>query len=139
MPVTERRLLSAGISTAVLEGGDRLPVVLLRGSMGNATHRMGIIPSPVATHRVIVPDLPGHGTSQVTDEGPIDSGRVMEWLGVLIEQSCKTPPARVGELLASAIAARCASEHGHRLSRLVLVDAVGLRPFEPALESGLAL
>lgn len=45
----------------------------------------------------------------------------------------------MGELLAGAIAARCASEHGHRRCRLVLVDAVGLRPFEPALESGLAL
>ena len=31
MPVTERRLELAGISTAVLEGGDGPPVVLLHG------------------------------------------------------------------------------------------------------------
>ena len=77
MPVTERRLLLAGISTAVLEGGDGPPVVLLHGPMGNASHWMGIIPGLVATHRVIVPDLPGHGTSEVTGEGRIDSGRVI--------------------------------------------------------------
>jgi pimeloyl-ACP methyl ester carboxylesterase len=139
MPVTERRLLLAGISTAVLEGGDGPPVVLLHGPMGNATHWMGIIPGLVATHRVIVPDLPGHGTSEVTGEGRIDSGRVMEWLGGLIEQSCKTPPVLVGQLLGGAVAARFASEQGHRLSRLALVDTFGLRPFRPAPEFGLAL
>jgi pimeloyl-ACP methyl ester carboxylesterase len=139
MPVTERRLLLAGISTAVLEGGDGPPVVLLHGPMANATHWMGIIPGLVATHRVIVPDLPGHGTSEVTRESRIDSSRVMEWLDGLIEQSCKTPPALVGQLLGGAIATRYASEHGHRLCRLVLVDAFGFRPFQPAPEFGLAL
>jgi len=139
LPVTERRLLLAGVSTAVLEGGDGPPVVLLHGPMANATHWRGIILRLVTTHRVIVPDLPGHGTSEVIEEGPIDSGRVMKWLDELIEQSCKTPPAVVGQLLGGAIAARYASEHGHRLRRLVLVDTFGFRPFEPAPEFGLAL
>jgi pimeloyl-ACP methyl ester carboxylesterase len=139
MPVTERRLLSAGISTAVLEGGDGPPVVLLHGPMGSAAHWMGIIPGLVATHRVIVPDLPGHGASEADDAGRIDSARVMEWLGGLIEQSCKTPPALVGQLLGGAIAVRYAGESVHRVRRLVLVDTFGLRPFQPAPEFGLAL
>jgi pimeloyl-ACP methyl ester carboxylesterase len=139
MPVTERRLLLAGISTAVLEGGDGPPVVLLHGPMGNATHWMGVIPGLAATHRVIVPDLPGHGTSEVIDGDRIDSGRIMEWLDKLIEQSCATPPALVGQLLGGAIAARYASEHGDRLRRLMLVDTFGLSPFQPAPEFGLAL
>jgi pimeloyl-ACP methyl ester carboxylesterase len=139
MPVTERRLLLAGISTAVLEGGEGPPVVLLHGPMGNATHWMGIIPGLVATHRVIVPDLPGHGISEVTDDGRIDADRVMEWVGGLIEQSCVTPPAVVGQLLGGAIAARFAIDHGDRLSQLVLVDTFGLREFQPAPEFGLAL
>ena len=139
MPVTERRLLLAGISTAVLEGGDGPPVVLLHGPMANATHWMGIIPGLAATHRVIVPDLPGHGGSEVIGEGRIDASRVMEWLGALIEQSCETPPALVGQLLGGAIAARYACEHGHRLRRLVLVDTFGLSPFQPAPEFWLAL
>ena len=44
MPVTERRLLLAGISTAVLEGGDGPPVVLLHGPMGNAANWMEVTP-----------------------------------------------------------------------------------------------
>ena len=45
LPVTERRLRLAGVSTAVLEGGDGPPVVLLHGPSGYAAHWMGVIPS----------------------------------------------------------------------------------------------
>ena len=139
MPVTERRLFLSGISTAVFEGGDGPPVVLLHGPMGNAAHWFGIIPGLVATHRVIVPDLPGHGASEVTDDVSIDTGRVSQWLDELIEQTCQTPPILIGQLLGGAIAARFASEKGDRLNSLVLVDSFGLRPFQPAPEFGLAL
>ena len=103
-------MLLAGISTAVLEGGDGPPVMLLHGPMGNATHWMGIIPELVATHRVIAPDLPGHGASEVTGDGGSIAGRIMEWLHELIDQSCEAPPALVGHLLGGAIAARFASD-----------------------------
>ena len=63
MPVTERRLELAGISTAVLEGGDGPPVVLLHGPGEYAAKWMRVIPDLVTTHRVVAPDLPGHGTS----------------------------------------------------------------------------
>ena len=114
LPVTERRLQLAGVSTAVLEGGDGPPVVLLHGPSGYAAHWMGVIPGLVATHRVIAPDLPGHGASEVAD-GALDAARVLEWLGALIERTCMSPPALVGQLLGGAIAARFAIDHGDRL------------------------
>ena len=138
LPVTERRLQLAGVSTAVLEGGDGPPVVLLHGPSGYAAHWMGVIPGLVTTHRVVVPDLPGHGASEVAD-GALDAARVLAWLGALIERTCISPPALVGQLLGGAIAARFAIDHGDRLSRLVLVDTFGLREFQPAPEFGLAL
>jgi pimeloyl-ACP methyl ester carboxylesterase len=139
LPMAERRMVLAGISTAVLEGGDGPAVVLLHGPMANATHWMRIMPGLVATHRVIVPDLPGHGASEMTDGDRVDPARIMEWLDRLIGQTCKTPPALVGQLLGGAIAARYASEHADRLCRLVLVDTFGLGPFQPAPAFGLAL
>ena len=139
LPVTERRLPLADISTTVLTGGDGPPVVLLHGPMGNATHWMGLIPGLVPTHRVIVPDLPGHGASEMTVDGRIDAHRVMAWLGELIAHTCNTPPALVGQLLGGAIAARFASDGGHRISRLVLVDTFGLCPFQPVPEFASAL
>jgi pimeloyl-ACP methyl ester carboxylesterase len=136
LPVAERRLQLAGISTAVLEGGAGPPVILLHGPSGYAAHWMGVIPGLVATHHVIAPDLPGHGASEVTD-GSLDGKRVLAWLGELIEQTCESPAALVGQLLGGAIGLRFAADH--RLSRLVLVDTFGLRPFQPAPEFGLAL
>ena len=53
MPVTERRLELAGVSTAVLEGGDGPPVVLLHGAGEFAACWMRVIPDLVRTHRVV--------------------------------------------------------------------------------------
>lgn len=87
---------------------------------------------------MVAPDLPGHGTSQVPD-GALDADRVHTWLGELIERTCTSPPALVGHMLGGAIAARFASDHGDRLSRLVLVDSFGVGRFRPALTFVLAL
>ena len=138
MPVTERRLQLAGVPTVVLEGGDGPPVVLLHGPGEHAPKWIRVIPNLTTTHRVIAPDLPGHGISPVTD-GPLDADRVIAWLGELIEQTCPTPPLLVGQILGGAIAARFASAQGDRLSGLVLADALGLAPFQPTQEFGLAL
>lgn len=131
LPVTERRLDLAGVSTAVLEGGDGKPIVLLHGQGEFMGVWMRVIPDLMTTHRVIIPDLPGHGASEVIDN-PLSADRVLDWLGALIEETCPTPPVVVGHLLGGAIATRFAAEHGDRLSRLVLVDALGLSPFLPA-------
>jgi pimeloyl-ACP methyl ester carboxylesterase len=138
IPVTERQLPLAGISTAVLEGGDGPPVVLLHSSGEFAALWMRVIPELVTTHRVVVPDLPGHGASEVAD-GQLDTDHVVAWLDALIEHTCPSPPALVGHGLSGAIAARFAIAHPDRLSRLVLVDALGLDRFEPAPSFGLAL
>jgi pimeloyl-ACP methyl ester carboxylesterase len=131
IPVTEHRLQLAGVSTAVLEGGSGPPVVLLHGPGEFAGKWLRVIPDLVKTHRVIAPDLPGHGASNVVD-GRLDADGMRSWLGGLIERTCPSPPALVGHVLGGAIAARFAVNQGHRLSRLVLVDSLGLAPFRPA-------
>jgi pimeloyl-ACP methyl ester carboxylesterase len=138
LPVTERRLQLAGTSTAIWEGGDGPPVVLLHSSGEFAALWMRVIPDLVATHRVVAPDLPGHGASGVPN-GALDANRAIAWLGELIERTCPSPPVVVGHGLGGAIAARFAIEYGDRLSRLVLLDAFGLGPFEPTPSFGLAL
>lgn len=138
LPVTERRRQLAGVSTAVLEGGDGPPLVLLHGPGEYAAKWMWVIPDLVTTHRVIAPDLPGHGASSVQD-GVLDTDRVLAWLGELIEETCGTPPALVGQILGGAVAARFASARGGEIDRLVLVDSLGLAPFQPTPEFGRAL
>lgn len=132
MPLTERQLRLATVSTAVLEGGDGPPLVLLHGHGEFAAVWIAVVPELVRTHRVIVPDLPGHGASAVT-EGRLDSDTVLSWLDELIDQTCGgRPPVLVGHLLGGAIAARYAARHSGRLAHLILVDTLGLSTFRPA-------
>ena len=128
LPVTERRVQLAGVSTAVLEGGDGPPIVFLQGEF--AAVWMRVIPELVTTHRVIAPDLPGLGASEVSD-GPPDADAVLKWLDELIEQTCAIPPVLVGKGPGGALAARFAIEHSSRIDRVVLVDSHGLARFRP--------
>ncbi|WCN05168.1 alpha/beta fold hydrolase [Streptomyces sp. M92] len=123
MPLTERRLQLTTVSTAVLEGGDGSSVVLLHGQGEFGAVWIRVITDLARSHRVIVPDLPGHGESVVND-GRIDNETVLTWLGELIDQTCPgEPPVLVGHLLGGAIAARYAVRHGDHLSHLVRASA----------------
>jgi len=138
IPVQERRLELAGVSTALLEGGEGPAMLLLHGPGAYGASWQRAIPGLMTTHRVIAPDLPGHGASSMVEER-LDAARVMAWLEELIEQTCTTPPVLVGQLVGGAIAARFAADHGERLARLVLVTPLGLVPFEPSPAFGAAL
>ncbi|MGI8874653.1 MAG: alpha/beta fold hydrolase [Egibacteraceae bacterium] len=129
-PLAERHEPLAGVFTAILEGGDGPPMVLLHGPGEFAAVWTRVIPDLVATHHVVAPDLPGHGASGLPD-GRLDVERVVAWLDALIEQTCATPPVLVGRMLGGAIAARYAVDHGDRVHRLVLVDSFGLAPYRP--------
>jgi pimeloyl-ACP methyl ester carboxylesterase len=131
LPVVERRLELAGISTAVLEGGEGPPIVLLHGPGEFAAKWMRVIPALVAGHSVIAPDLPAHGETAIP-VGAIDAAGVLAWLEELIARTCRERPALVGHVLGGAIAARFAITRGQALSRLVLVDSLGLARFRPA-------
>jgi pimeloyl-ACP methyl ester carboxylesterase len=131
MPVTERQIALAGIPTAVLEGGKGPPIVLLHGPGEYAAKWHTIVPQLIATHRVIAPDLPGHGIS-VVPQGAIAASHMLEWLGALIGATCADPPTLLAQTLGGAVAARFAGGNNDRLKRLVLVDTLGLESFGPA-------
>jgi pimeloyl-ACP methyl ester carboxylesterase len=131
VPVEERHLPLAGISTSLLEGGQGPPLVLLHGPGEFAAKWARVLPDLVASHRVVAPDLPAHGASGGGDLR-LDTERVLAWLGELIDRTCPEPPVLLGHVLGGAIAARFAARHGDRLRHLVLVDSLGLARFRPA-------
>ena len=138
LPVTERSLSLNGLRTAVLEGGEGVPIVLLHGPGGYAAHWSSVIPDLTLTHRVVAPDLPGHGASDPVAGLP-DHDMTLGWLDDLIECTCHVPPVLVGQTLGGALAARFAAERGVRLRALVLVDTLGLTAFQPVPEFASAL
>lgn len=136
LPVTERRRTCAGVPTAVLEGGAGTPLVLLHGPGEFAASWLPVLPRLARHHRLVVPDLPGHGAS---GGGPLAAERVLDWLDELVGAACPAPPVLVGKTIGGAIAARYAAQNRRELAALVLVDTLGLAAFEPAPRFGLAL
>lgn len=126
--ISERRTDVAGIPTALMEGGSGSPIVFLQGEFGPVWVR--VIPELVRTHRVIAPDLPGLGASELPS-GRLDADTVLAWLDELIRHTCSSPPVVVGKAVGGAIAARFAAARPGRLDRLVLVDSFGLARFRP--------
>lgn len=130
-PLSERRISLAGVSTAVLEGGEGPPLLLLHGQGELWGVWLPVVDDLVRDHRLVLVDLPGHGASAVM-EGRLDRGSVLRWVDELVDATCAAPPALVGHLLGGAIAARYAVTKGHRLAHLVLVDTLGLGWYRPS-------
>ena len=131
LPVEERRYDLAGIATAVFEGGEGPPVVLLHGPGEFAALWGRVVPGLSETHRVVVPDLPGHGATGQPQDGPLDAERWLAWLRNLVAETCPRPPAIVGHLAGGALALRHAIDGGP-VERIVLVDSAGLAFSRPA-------
>ena len=131
LPVVERFHDLAGIPTAVFEGGEGPTVVLLHGPGEFAALWGRVVPELTETHRVVVPDLPGHGATGLPQDGPLDAERWLAWLRELVERTCPRPPALVGHLAGGALALRHVIEGGPA-ERIVLVDSAGLAFSRPA-------
>src|SRR4051812_21135209 len=100
---SERRLDLAGVRTGLLEGGQGPPIVLLHG-VGSFALEWGLIfPRLAECHRVVAPDLPGLGESEVS-AGKRDAAAAVAWLGELIAQTCPEPPTLVGHSLGGGLA-----------------------------------
>ena len=89
-------------STSVLEAGSGPPLVLLHGGIECG----GVIWAPViaqlaASHRLVIPDVPGLGESD-----PVRA-TFGEWFRELIELTCDEEPAVVAHSLCGTLAARC--------------------------------
>jgi pimeloyl-ACP methyl ester carboxylesterase len=136
--VADRRRDVGGVTTAVLEGGDGPPLVLLHGPGESAVGWLPVLPQLLGTHRVIAPDLPGHGASAAIDGEPY-ADRMLDWLDSLLDQTCSAPPILVGRVVGGGIGARFAIDRPDHLAQLVLVDSLGLAPLEPEPRFALAM
>ena len=134
--ITVRRVqTSDGLTLRVLEAGpaDGPPVLLLHGWAVSAyLWRHNILALAAAGHRVVAPDLQGHGLS----DAPAEPGRyriemfsrsvlaLMDALGI-------TRTALIAQSMAGKIAVQVAFDAPERVSRLVLFGAVGFGLIPP--------
>src|SRR5947208_8335140 len=64
----EREIEWRGRRLHYAAGGDGPPLVLVHGLGGTIENWRALAPSLAARHRVLVPDLPGHGRSELLPE-----------------------------------------------------------------------
>jgi pimeloyl-ACP methyl ester carboxylesterase len=130
LPVKEYQIQAGDIFTTYLEGGEGTPFVLLHGPGESAIWWMRVIPHLVKTFNVIVPDLPGHGSSGSAKD-KLTKKIVIDWLDAFLYKTCSKPPVLVGHVVGGAISANYAIHAGKKLKHLVLVDSLGLSSFRP--------
>jgi pimeloyl-ACP methyl ester carboxylesterase len=131
LPVKEYQIQVGDILTTYLEGGQGAPFVLLHGPGESAIWWMRVIPHLVKNFNVIVPDLPGHGSSGSAKE-KLTKEIVLDWLDAFLYKTCSKPPVLIGHVVGGAIAASYAIQAGVKVKQLVLVDSLGLSSFRPA-------
>jgi pimeloyl-ACP methyl ester carboxylesterase len=130
-------LRGAGLERASLEG-PRGPLVYWRGGKGSlvvflhgANDQSGAwarVVAPVkARHRVLVPDLPGHGGSG-PKQGPLGVADLYAGVEALMEQEASGARATlVGNSMGGWLAMLYALRHPDRVSAVVLVNGAALR------------
>ncbi|HUB98047.1 MAG TPA: alpha/beta hydrolase [Stellaceae bacterium] len=138
--VTEAIINAAGIAVELRRGGAGAPLLFLHGELGcpgwlDAFDRLA------QSFDVIVPSLPGYGRSERPDwiMGTRDLATWVTWL--TRDLGINTPVNLVGCSLGGWVAAEIATIAPRFMSKLVLADAMGLKPdtgeiFDYFLESG---
>jgi len=113
---------AAGIETSYLEAGPRRgrPVILLHGLSATNASFLPTFWSLARTHRVIAPDLPGHGDSSKPIRA-YHAGFFARWLAAFLDSLEVGGADLVGNSLGGRIALEAGFRYPARVGRLVLL------------------
>ena len=100
-----------------IQGAGR-PMILLHGGLGSGEMFGPILPALTANHRVIAPDLQGHGRTADIDR-PIDERLMADDIAALIDHLGLDKPDLVGYSLGGGVAFHTAVKYPEKIGRLV--------------------
>ena len=123
----EAEIAGASISYVDIGEGDDPPVVLIHGLGGQWRNWFENIPALAQERRVVAPDLPGFGNSEMPAEEISVSGYARV-VAELCEHLGLGSVVAVGNSMGGFVAAELAVAFPERVARLVLVDAAGMVP-----------
>jgi pimeloyl-ACP methyl ester carboxylesterase len=121
--------LAAGIRTAYLEAGprDAPPVVLIHGLGATNGSMLPTLWDLARDHRVIAPDLPGHGATEAVSDS-YDAAFLGRWLSAFFDAVGAERPVLVGNSLGGRTALEAGLEYPDKVGGLVLLaPAVAFR------------
>ncbi len=114
-----------GRAVNLVELGDGPPLVFIHGLGGSWRNWLENLPAFAADHRVIAPDLPGFGDSEMPAT-PISINGYARCVDELLEQLDVERAVVVGNSMGGFVGAEMAIECSERVERLVLVAAAGI-------------
>lgn len=126
LPALEERFAELkGSRMRYFVGGEGPPLILVHGLGGAAANWTELAPLLVSNHRLLVPDLPGHGGSEAL---PAVSGLepFADRVAALAALEGMLPAPVVGHSLGGAVVLRLALRHPDDVSAVVLAAAAGL-------------
>jgi pimeloyl-ACP methyl ester carboxylesterase len=127
-PIRSRFLDVAGHLTCVdeVDGGGRAPIVCLHSAGASSLDwHLFAAHAARAGHRVIAPDLPGHGKSLLRDWRPLETTRdFAAWTEALVDALGLERPVLAGCSLGGAIALELAAGSAGRWRAIVCASSV---------------
>ncbi len=123
-----------GIRTHYLQAGQNGPIVLLLHGGGLDTADIswsGLIPHLADSHRVIAPDWPGFGESEMPALKPISMEYYIRFFGAFLDALNIENATLAGISMGGAIALGLTLQQPARVERLILVDSYGLQKQAP--------
>ena len=111
-----------GINLYYETHGDGRPMILLHGGLGSGEMFGPILPALADHHRVILPDLQGHGRTADIDR-PLDVRLMADDIAALIDHLGLEKPDVVGYSLGGGVAMHTAFKYPEKIRRLVAASA----------------
>jgi pimeloyl-ACP methyl ester carboxylesterase len=107
--------------------GGHETILLIHGMAGSSATWRSVIPQLARRHRVIAPDLLGHGAS-AKPRGDYSLGAFAVWLRDLLDELGIAHATIIGQSLGGGVAMQFGYQHRDRCERLVLIGSGGLGP-----------
>jgi pimeloyl-ACP methyl ester carboxylesterase len=121
----QRELDWRGTRLGYAVAGEGSPLVLVHGLGGTIENWRALAPSLAARHRVLVPDLPGHGSSGLLAEAR-DVDALAEAVLAVVDAEEVADAVWVGHSLGGVVALRAAALRPDAVRGLVLAAAAGI-------------
>jgi pimeloyl-ACP methyl ester carboxylesterase len=121
----ERELERQGTRLRYAVGGDGPPLLLVHGLGGTIENWRALAPALAARHRVLVPDLPGHGRSSALPEARDVDALADAVLGMADAEEMRAA-VWIGHSLGGLVALRAAVLRPDAVRGIVLAAAAGI-------------
>jgi pimeloyl-ACP methyl ester carboxylesterase len=114
-----------GVRTRYFVGGEGPPLVVVHGLGGAAVNFTLLAPLLARRHRVLIPDLPGHGRTEPLERAD-DLNAYADHIAALAELEGMFPAPLIGYSMGGVIALRLAVSRPKGVTALALVAAAGI-------------